>query len=209
MIRLYKLAWLSIAVTLTVVFVFLAILAIHLIGRHPDCDYGKAEALNYAIIAHDIPKIKNLILEDKKILDATGVNGSTPMCCAVETGQTNIVDLLLKSGANLNQPGPMGITPLHCAAARPDEAMVEFLLVRGANLNSKAFNGITPLHMAVNYKQRRIVEILILRGADLTARGNFDGQSATDTMDLYTPLQWAIKIGAFDMAELLQTSGAL
>lgn len=169
---------------------------------------GKAEPLNKAIWAGDFSKIRALIAEDKTILRAEGVKSTTPLNSAIRAGRREIVDLLVTDGADINLPDSFGITPLHCAAGKGDKPMAEFLLARGAKVNAKASRGVTPLHMAVNSRQIDVVELLVASGADMTAKSITPEFVGTNLDDLYTPLQWAVKIGQNDVAVFLRKSGA-
>lgn len=178
-------------------------------SRAPEHD--KADALTTAIDNGDVSKIRQLIAEDRTILKAVGVKcATTPINYAAGRGRINIVDLLLRSGVDVNQAGPGGVTPLHSASAEGRNAMVEFLLSMGANVNAKAYKGITPLHKAVNSRKIEVVQTLLFRGADITAKGAFDkfpGESRNGN-ECYTPLQWALRIDAIDIADLLRANGA-
>jgi uncharacterized protein len=169
---------------------------------------GMAEPLNTAIYAGDIKTIQTLIAEDKRIIRAIGVKSSTPLNAAVNVGRMDIVELLVTNGAPINN-GPDDVSALHCAVGGGNRAMIDYFLSRGANVNAKAMGGVTPLHMAVNLGKSNVVALLVSKGADLNAKSttpNFAGPPSD--FQLFTPRQWALRIGEKDIAEFLRKSGA-
>jgi ankyrin repeat protein len=169
---------------------------------------GKAESLNAAIEAGDIPRINSLIVEDRSILRACGVKSTTPLNCAVRKGSREIAELLLRSGADVNGPDELGLTPLHCAAGEGNTPMLRFLISTGARVNATAHGGVTPLHMAVNSRSRDVVELLVTNGADLTVKSITPGFAGPSLDKLYTPLQWAVKTRQTEVANILRSKGA-
>jgi ankyrin repeat protein len=61
--------------------------------------------------------IVEFLLEKGAAVDADGLNGMTPVFCAIYFNKLGIVRLLLQHGASLACRGPRGMTPLHVAAA--------------------------------------------------------------------------------------------
>ncbi|UGT67345.1 ankyrin repeat domain-containing protein [Nocardia gipuzkoensis] len=72
-------------------------------------------------------------------MDTVGSEGDTPLLCAVETGDLELIRLVLLCGpgATLERPrGLDGDTPLGLAVRRGDVAAVRALLAAGANPNT-------------------------------------------------------------------------
>jgi ankyrin repeat protein len=68
------------------------------------------------------------------------------------------------------------------------------------NATSKMWSGMTPLHIAAEGGHNEIAELLIAKGADLTAKDQnpFVGG---------TPLDWAIKRGKIETADIIRKNG--
>jgi ankyrin repeat protein len=68
-------------------------------------------------------------------VNATSVNGYTPLYRAISEGNNNIAKLLIEKGANVNAMNKKGITPLHYAIYSKNFKTVEFLIEKKANVN--------------------------------------------------------------------------
>ncbi|WFR59478.1 ankyrin repeat domain-containing protein [Anaerocolumna sp. AGMB13025] len=101
--------------------------------------------------------------------------GWTPLICAVENEQKEIVELLLKSGADVNFQPVGGWTALHQAVdvsidgtiqnrgKQGDEPieMIKYLLDNGADITLKNGDGRTPLDIAKIYNSQKVIMFLI------------------------------------------------
>jgi ankyrin repeat protein len=73
--------------------------------------------------------------------------------------------------------------------------VLSLLLDHGANPDQRGLNDWTPLHMAVAERSLPCVQLLLARGADPTRRTRIDAYD--------TPREFAITIGATDLAQVL------
>ncbi|MHC4561413.1 MAG: ankyrin repeat domain-containing protein [Planctomycetota bacterium] len=116
---------------------------------------------------------------------------------AVNSGKTDILELLLRQGADVNArralgDGGRGLTPLHEAARYGDVKIVRFLLAHGADVNAEAGDGVTPLCIAAGAGYGDAARTLIEHGAKVSV----DPQTGTG------PLHWAAS-GRLRVVDLL------
>ncbi|KNC79024.1 hypothetical protein SARC_08565 [Sphaeroforma arctica JP610] len=67
---------------------------------------------------------------------STEQHGKTALHYAVDSGQTDVVDLLLKFGADCEHQDAEGVTPLHSAVKADSEPMTSLLISNGANIRT-------------------------------------------------------------------------
>ena len=166
-------------------------------------------------------ELVELLLSKGADVNATDIEGFTPLAYASVNNQKETVEFLISRGAKedlycavmkgdktlcekfinetsfLNK-GPMGFTPLHIAVAGNNKELAEFLIARGSDVDSKTREGETPLFYAVSNGNIPVAELLVLKGADVNAK----------TVEGYTPLHWAAYFCQKDMIELLTGAGA-
>jgi ankyrin repeat protein len=107
---------------------------------------------------------------------------------------------IIRRGIKVNTPGPLHkSTPLHWAAGAGKVNTMETLISLGADVDALSDSEATPLHQAVLQHHPEAVKLLIRSNADLNSQ-NKSG---------YTPLDYATANGWADLAELLQTAGAV
>ena len=96
--------------------------------------------LHYACCSRDF-EMAVLLLDHEALINAPTPEGATALMMAVETEDTNMVNLLLQRGAKVNAkiPGSL-ITALHLAARRGDLETVQQLCRKGADFNARTGN---------------------------------------------------------------------
>jgi len=80
-------------------------------------------------------------------------------------------------------------------------SLKELAITNKEYLTAKDSNGWMPIHEASRGGHREAVELLLSRGADINARTNFG--------DGGTPLYWAQEEGHSQLADFLESLGAL
>lgn len=168
-------------------------------------DVEKWERLNAPLLT--ATKERNL-QEIKKWLDAGAeIEASSAMgtplliTCAHSSNYTKenaiaIAKFLLERGANVEAKGLGGGTSLCVAASSGNTTLVKLLLDYKANVNSRTWNGATVLYF-VPYHNKEMMDSLIMYGAEIEiTRTDTDGKT-------YTPLQWYVRIGDFELVESL------
>jgi len=119
---------------------------------------------------------------------------------AAAKGDAAAVQAFIRRGANVNSPGPLHqSTPLHWAAGAGKVNTMEVLISLGADVDALSDSNATPLHQAVLRNRPEAVKLLIRSNADLS-NPNKSG---------HTPLDYAKANGWTDIANLLQTAGAV
>ncbi len=96
-------------------------------------------SLFQAIEQNDIEQVKQLILQNKKLIDMPNMNGDMPLHFAIR-GHDDIAELLIDNGAYLNKEGSYR---------------------GGAGFS---LNGNTPLHQAAFYGRKKMIHLLIREG---------------------------------------------
>ncbi|GLB12364.1 hypothetical protein AtubIFM57258_010046 [Aspergillus tubingensis] len=110
-------------------------------------------------------------------IEATTLNGQTPLSLAAESGQEGIVHMLLQRGASIETKNSDSQTPLSLAAANGHIRIVQMLLERGAATEPDNPNGQTPLSLAAENGHEDIVQMLLDRGAAIGTKGQRDGKT--------------------------------
>jgi ankyrin repeat protein len=125
-----------------------------------------------AAASGDLERVRQLILGDRRLVDAMADDGFTPLGLAAFFQQRQVVAFLLEAGAdpNLASGNAMRVRPLHSAAAGgPDVEIVRLLLDAGAEVDARQRHGFTALHSAAQNGVLDQVQILLERGADPAA----------------------------------------
>lgn len=114
---------------------------------------------------------------------------------AINSGNTQLVDLFLKAGMSPDSTF-MKTPAIYMAIASNQNEVVKLLLENKVDPN-KELAGITPLIMAIREKDAKIVETLIAYGADVNQEAGYT-----------KPLAYAIKKKQLKIVELLINAGA-
>ena len=137
--------------------------------------------------------------------------GVTPLSLACVNGSATLVETLLQAGADASATTWSGETVLMTCARTGNVEAVTALLVRGADVHAaEAERGQTALMWAAAENHAKVVEALITGGADVHARttgGNAYLRAGIAGAD-YTPILFAVRIGAIDAARVLLDHGA-
>ncbi|HKY21851.1 MAG TPA: ankyrin repeat domain-containing protein [Vicinamibacterales bacterium] len=177
-------------------------------------DAMKSTALVAASVGNDTGTIR-LMVDAGVDVNAADFAGFTPLIYAATNGNLDAVRLLLSKGANVNarsgdgsfqkvKAGTIALghwTPLNSAAAYGSAELVKALLDAGAQVDTTEVRGMTPLMLAVasDRQNREVIRMLIARGADVKAK-SLAGETALD---------WARKIGAPDVIQILTRAGGI
>jgi ankyrin repeat protein len=124
-----------------------------------------------AVKQGDVTKVKALLAKGVK-LGALGKGGEAALHIAVETQNSEIIELLLAAGASVNVRNQYSRTPLFIAINRGDLALVERLIKAGADVNAKEkLEGGTPFLASVSNRKSNhdIMRLLAKHGADILA----------------------------------------
>ncbi len=146
-------------------------------------------------------KAAELLVAAGADVNAKGAMGHTPLWCAKEEGNTEIIELLRKHGA---------IESLHDAAGEGDISQVKRLISQGADVNAKSDGFLlTPMHLAAIDGHKEVCELLIAKGAEVNAKS---GEVPVPRMNYrdegLTPLHAACLRGHQEVAKLLLDHGA-
>ncbi|CAN6336394.1 unnamed protein product [Urochloa humidicola] len=133
-----------------------------------DAESKRHGPLHLAAAAGKVEMCKLLIKDFHANVDATDVQGATPIVFAVQgAGSTAVVSLLLSHGADANNTDLGGIAPLHIAAERGFYEVAELLLSEGADVDPLCENGGAPIHIAAKHGHAKVLELLLQNEADI------------------------------------------
>lgn len=165
-------------------------------------------------------------------VNAARADGVTALLWAAHFNDLESVTLLLGAGARVNVADDHGMTPLAQACENTNLAMVEKLLAAGARPDAALTSGLTPLMIAAHTGDLAIVKSLLAHGANVNAATTSTGETAlawavsdrhldvaralienqanvrASSKKGFTPLMYAARNGAIDMATLLVAAGA-
>jgi RNA polymerase sigma factor (sigma-70 family) len=179
----------------------------------------------------DADKVKHLLEQDPRLIAARDPLGNTALILAVNSGHTEIAELLIASGVQpdiyeaasigrtdlvqrflhedpslLDAYSPEGFTALALAAHFGKIEVLEYLIAHGADLNSVSKHpmNVTPLHAALFGRQTEAARILVRSGADVKPKRGGKGWPRAG----WTALHYAAGFGFADLARTFIDHGA-
>lgn len=105
-------------------------------------------------------------------VDATDVDGRTPLHMAAGAGHADVVAALRTEGATMDAADKNGWTPLHAAALEGHSAVVAELLTTGAPVDAADHSGSTLFHAAARAGHAEVVLSLRKAGASVGVADN-------------------------------------
>jgi ankyrin repeat protein len=161
-------------------------------GRQPGELADRQAALEVAIKAGDVERVRTLLDGNPELTAGSGQNGNTPLLLATYYHANEIVQMLVERGA------PVSVFE---AAAIGDARRVRQMLDDQPELIlSFSHDGWTLLHLAAHFGQLAVAELLLARGAEVDVR-------STNAL-ANTPLHAALAGGHPAMARRLVDQGA-
>lgn len=152
-----------------------------------------------AIKKSDAAAVRALIRQGPGAVNASELDGTTPLHWAARLNDLEAADLLIRAGANAKAANRYGVTPLALASINGSAPMIERLLKAGADPNVAAGEGETPLMTAARAGSAASVRLLVAQGAKVNVAEKFRGQ---------TSLMWAAAEGNVDVIKVLLELGA-
>ncbi len=130
----------------------------------------REDNLRRAATQGDLDGIRRLVKAGARI-DASDIDGYTPLICAVTSDQPEAVSLLLKKGADVNRRADKsGHTALSWAAVLGYSHLMDTLIQAGADTETKNKRGRTPLMEAALRGHESTTQKLLASGADPNAK---------------------------------------
>ncbi|GGO39512.1 ankyrin repeat domain-containing protein [Deinococcus humi] len=178
-----------------------------------------------AIRANDGQAVRELIQQDRALLEAVSPMGVSPVLFAAYYHHPQMARVLVEEGASLNvfeaaavgeagrvgalldadaallnAVSPDGFSPLGLAAFFGQAEVAALLLARGSDVNAVSQNAmrVGPLHSAVAGNHTELARTLVEAGADVNAA----------QQDGFTPLMGAAQNGNAQLVALLLGHGA-
>jgi uncharacterized protein len=142
------------------------------------------------------------LVQQRRDINAAGVDGTTALMWAVRNGDQQSEALLLNAGANANASNRYGVTALSLAASTGNLAALDLLLNAGADpgtAEASLPDGQTLLMLAAPTGSVEILKRLIERGGNVNAVERRDGTSA---------VMWAVMGNQAGAVKTLAAAGA-
>ncbi len=143
-------------------------------------------------------EIVKFLIERGVDVDATTVDGVTPLMYASQNGYTEIMEYLISKGADVNATPDNNVTSLIGAVRTGHLKAAEMLLEAGAKVDAKDELDLTSLMHASAYDYPEIADLLIEKGADVEA-GDWFGTR---------PLMMAVYYDCYETTKVLVKRGA-
>jgi ankyrin repeat protein len=143
-------------------------------------------------------EIIKFLVERGVDVDATSVDGVTPLMYASQNGYTEIMEYLITKGADVNATPDNDVTPLIGSVRTGHYEATEMLLEAGAEVDAKDELALTSLMHASAYDYPEIADLLIEKGADVEA-GDWFGTR---------PLMMAVYYDCHETTQVLIRRGA-
>ena len=120
-----------------------------------------------------------------------------------EMVRISLARMLIEHGANINAQDNEKLTPLHYALNFNDLDFIKYLINQKASVNVSSFNRTYPIHTASKNGHAEMVKLLIDHGA-------YPRGAHVNVIDSegYTPLDFAVIHGHFDVVNTLLEHGA-
>ncbi len=159
------------------------------------------EALDAALAQSDTAAVLALLRVNPALINRAAPYNYTPLQSVVQSGHTDMAELLIAHGADINAADSFGRTPLHNVSAQSvyaDLALLDLLLAHGANVHAFDHDGLTPLHTAVNNGNLLAVQRFLAHGMSIN----------TQSQNGDTPLHIAAAAHNLAVAAFLLSNGA-
>jgi ankyrin repeat protein len=130
---------------------------------------GPALDVFEAAAVGETERLRQLVDEDPRLVEAWAADGFTPLHLAAFFRHPDAARLLVERGAPVDvvaRNEDIAVTPLQSAVTAGEEETAALLLARGADPNFRHGGGFTPLHAAAHHSSERLVELLLGHGAD-------------------------------------------
>jgi ankyrin repeat protein len=122
-------------------------------------------------------RIVKLLLQNGADPYAAYNNDMTPLWCAANAQQADIVQYFVRHGVEPSKWPSGAMPPLNGAANAGSLQIAKFLVDHGAPINSQTQDGMTPLTSAAYRGAKDVVDYLLSKGADVNHRAA-DGRTA-------------------------------
>ncbi|XP_071099027.1 uncharacterized protein [Haliotis cracherodii] len=142
---------------------------------HLACQHGHKSTVKH--VKKALKKLLSTDLYLSQYINGRGVNGWTPVMCAVAFGKEDILDYLTKKRKAFKRKKQRKIdfklsdihknTVLHLACWYGNKSMVESLLPH-TDINARGNNGQTPVMYALLSERKEMFDLLVSNNADIT-----------------------------------------
>jgi len=116
----------------------------------------------------DLTRIKELLKEDRNLVNLKDNRDRTALHLASYKGYKDIIEFLIANDAHINAKDFYQQTPLHWAASAGHLNIVKILVEKGAEINPRNNDDLTPLDLAKDREKRETTAFLISKGGVTT-----------------------------------------
>lgn len=118
-------------------------------------------------IEHSQYEVTKCLLFDGVDSNVKNQFGSTPLYCAINRRDVDMINVLLEYEADPNIRNNDGVAPIHlvCGNIHWPIQMVKNMIKKSPDINIQDNNGKTPLHYASGINNRKVISALLSEGA--------------------------------------------
>ncbi len=160
-----------------------------------------------AVKAHDVAGVSALLKKGANV-NATDLDGTTPLMTAVHERDGDMIQALLKAGADVDATNRYAATALHTAARNGDAQSATLLLNAGANPATTLPEGETVLMAAARTGNVDLIKALLAGGKGKTGDVNKADPNYKEGWKGQTALMWAAAEGHAAAVDALIAGGA-
>eukprot|EP01156_Anaeramoeba_ignava_P023086 Anaeramoba_ignava/c21303_g1_i3.p1 GENE.c21303_g1_i3~~c21303_g1_i3.p1 ORF type:complete len:1308 (-),score=367.66 c21303_g1_i3:89-4012(-) len=127
---------------------------------------GMKSSIHEAVREENVVKIREILKQSVKNLEAPDQTGRTPLHWASMKGFYHICEVLLEFGANTEARDKDNFTALLLSSRNGEEDIVKLLISKGADINARDSDGFSAFDYTVIYGHLSILECFLSRGTD-------------------------------------------
>lgn len=127
---------------------------------------------------------KNTNADNIFLIDCHNEKGDTPLVCAINSKNEEIVDILLQSGADPNKCTNYGETPLIAAVKVGSQEIITRLIEEGANINKTNALEESALKIATTLGNQECITLLTENGASFSTKHQTKSTHTTSNITL-------------------------
>jgi ankyrin repeat protein len=128
--------------------------------------------LHFAASGGHLEVCQTLFERGEAEVNSWAYNGYTPLLCATESGNPDVLQLLLDHNADMHMTDIKGNTPLHLATEDGDLKIAQILLEHKVDVNSRNDDGSTPFLRALETGNLDVAWLLLDHNADVHMHDN-------------------------------------
>ncbi|KAJ3593227.1 hypothetical protein NHX12_005563, partial [Muraenolepis orangiensis] len=152
-------------------------------GRSETCVFLLERGAELETVCEVLVKVSEMLVKRGADVNASDLQGRSPLMVAAGDGQLSTAELLLAKGASVCAVDQGGLTGLGWACLKGQKSIVQLLVDRGVSLDTADKHGRTPLDLAATNGDADTVSYLVEQGA-----GGDKETSGSKALEKHTPV---------------------